>query len=177
MYYYFCASLPALTLGEKPAWTLDEFVEACRRVLRDVDYRATVALLNDSGDVRSGFAHAWRQWDAQMRNALARWRAGRLGVDVAARLLPHQGYDCGLEREVAEACARGNPLERELALDRLRWLWAEEAARPAPFALPAVLGFALKLRLAWRWAGMQEEQAETVIKEFMESDPAAAAAG
>jgi hypothetical protein len=51
-----------------------------------------------------------------------------------------------------------DPLDRELALDRLRWTLLDELAVAAPFGLQAVLAYGLKLRLAEKWAAMDETE-------------------
>ena len=172
-YYYFCASLPALTLGEKPAWTLAEFIERSQKALKSRDFRLLQILLADDFDVTcarastatSGFIARLCRWETQLQNALARWRAARLNADITDKLRAHKGIDCALEKDVADICARANPLERELGLDRLRWRWAEDAARAAPFGMPGILGFALQLRLAWRWTEMDVDKGTTVATE------------
>ena len=167
MYYYFCASLPALDMGERPPWTVADFLAECRRLLAPGDLQQVRNLLGESAALSAApFVRDWRAWDTQLRNALARWRAGRAGVDLAGKLRDHPGFDCSLEKDVSDACARPNPLERELALDRLRWRWAERAARQAPFGLPAILAFALQLRIAWRWAELQDEKGRMVVADF-----------
>ncbi len=150
-----------------------EFLNECRRLLHDDDLRqAQAALAEDYGEPAPAgavrFVRDWRAWETQLRNAVARWRAARAGADLTGKLRDHTGFDCSLEKDVNDACARPNPLERELALDRLRWRWAEDAARTAPFGLPAVLGFALRLRIAARWASLQDEKGRAVAAAFME---------
>ncbi len=172
-YYYFCASLPVLQLGEKPPWTMAQFLEECRRLLAADDVRQVQAALADDYGApaparASRFVRDWRAWETQLRNAVARWRAARAGADLAGKLRDHPGFDCSLEKDVNDACARPNPLERELELDRLRWRWAEQSARAAPFGMAAILGFALRLRLAARWAALQDEPGRAAAAALIE---------
>ena len=51
-----------------------------------------------------------------------------------------------------------DPLERELALDRLRWTLLDELAVSQAFGFQAVLAYGLKLRLAEKWAAMDEAE-------------------
>jgi hypothetical protein len=55
-----------------------------------------------------------------------------------------------------------------LELDRLRWRWAEQAARVDPFGMAAILGFALRLRLALRWAALREDSGRAAAAAFIE---------
>jgi Protein of unknown function (DUF2764) len=68
-----------------------------------------------------------------------------------------------------------DPHARELLLDRLRWTLLDElAARPA-FGLQAVLAYGLKLRLAEKWAAMDEAAGLGIAAELV--DGALAASG
>ncbi|MGI6087728.1 MAG: DUF2764 family protein [Kiritimatiellia bacterium] len=172
-YYYFCASLPTLQLGEKPPWTMEQFLGECSRLLAADDVQQVHAALHDDYSVpapaeSSRFVQEWRAWEIQLRNATARWRAARAGADMAGKLRDHPGFDCALEKGVNDACARENPLERELELDRLRWRWAEQAALVDPFGMAAILGFALRLRLALRWAALREDSGRAAAAAFIE---------
>ena len=114
----------------------------------------------------------WRARDTQLRNAVARARATKAGIDVSGFLRRHEGFDVALEQGVAEAVSRANPLEREVALDLLRWRMAEDLALEAPFDMPAIFAFILKLRLAERRQGWNEEKAretfETLVQKTMQ---------
>jgi len=82
--------------------------------------------------------------------------------DVIAREHPfgfvvavaHAGVIFAAER----AMGLDDPLERELLLDSLRWTLLEELAAFPPFGFQAVLAYALKLRLAEKWAAMDEAE-------------------
>ena len=57
--------------------------------------------------------------------------------------------------------------KREQALDRCRWHVVEELALPDPFGLAAVLAFAIKLRIAERWAALNETVGERKVEDFI----------
>ena len=120
-----------------------------------------------TGDADHPFVRAWRGRDTQLRNVLAHARAARSRRDASRWLREETGFDATLERRASEAFARGDPQQRELALDRLRWEGLDELAGFDPFSGTAVLAYAMKLRLVERWAAMDEqagaETAEALI--------------
>lgn len=116
----------------------------------------------------NAFAAAWAARETQLRNAVARFRAARLSVDSQAFQRDHAGFDVGLAQVVTDALAQNTPLEREQALDRGRWRIADELALADPFGLGTVLAFAVKLRIAERWAGLTEAAGQRKVEDFTE---------
>jgi hypothetical protein len=160
-YYYLAASLPALVLGETPPLSSARFDDLCREHLAADDREAVEALRDPArGPCPHPFVAAWREADTRLRNAVARARATRRRRDPAAYLREQAGVDLFVEKAVADALARPDPLDREMALDRLRWRLADELAGYSPFSSRAVLAYAVKLNLAERWAGLSEDRAQ-----------------
>ncbi len=154
---YLAASLPRLTFGETPPVTGEAFRFGCLGVLADEELEELDRLLaGRAGEGRTEFARRWAGMDTQLRNALARRRAARRGIEAQGFLRDHAGFSAALEKQVAEACARSHPLERERELDRLRWQTLEDLAQADPFGLAGVLAFGLKLQIAERWARLTE---------------------
>jgi hypothetical protein len=146
-----------LKFGERPPMTLEELRDACR-MLQEQDRQEVEYVLADRLDeAQSVFAGRWRQVQTQLRDAVARIRAGHRNVDAAGYSRPFQGYDVSIERDVEEAWTRPTPLEREQALDRLRWRLLDELSLDQPFGLPTILAFALQLKMLIRWVELEEE--------------------
>jgi len=177
-YYYLVASQPWLTLGDKPPVSLEEYLFSAAPVLSPEDYEELRRVLEGRLDeCRSDFARRWRDMDAQLRNAVAAVRAQRNGVEARRYHHAHGGFEVWIEKAVADAYAKADPLERELALDRCRWRIVEQLAAADPFGLAGVLAFAVKLVLAHRWAAMEEEAGRTALAEAVESVRTAAGQG
>ncbi len=155
-YHYLVASLPLLSFGEPPPFSSREFLARCAGVL-DADHLEALEALFAGRSLGGGAAaEDWSARETQLRNAVARARAGRLGVDSRGFERDHRGYDVLLGQAVANALGK-TPLESERGLDRERWRIAEELTFRDPFGFGAVLGFALKLRITERWAGLSDE--------------------
>lgn len=171
-YGYFAASLPSLAFGEPVPMEMEGFVAECRRQLETVDADEVAALASGAPaptETPSAFFREWRQGMIQLRNAIVRARAPRQPspVDEKKYLRDHEGYRVWLEDGVQDAFSRATPLEREQALDRLRWAFADELSRSAPFDLPAILAYTVKLAIGLRWQAMTPEQGEQNLDELL----------
>lgn len=118
-------------------------------------------------DAQSAFARNWFNCERQIRNAIVQQRAVRLGVEANKYRQEHVGFRMDLESVVTEAFARGNPLERELSLDRCRWNLAEESAAGDMFGLPALLAYGVKLRMIERWRPLTPEKGFERLEEML----------
>lgn len=165
-YHYLVASLPMLFFGDPNPFSSREFRSRCVGVLKTEHLAILEAVLLGQSVAGDTFAAAWTARETQLRNAVARFRAARLGVDSQAFQRDHAGFDVGLAQSVTDALAQPSPLEREQALDRSRWHVAEELALNDPFGLGAVLAFAVKLRIAERWAGLTEAAGQLTVEDF-----------
>jgi len=167
-YYYLVASLPSLVFSAPAAWGLAAFVEECRRHLAEDDQRELDALLAAQPEsVATDFSRRWLHADRQLRNAIARARALRLGVDEKKYVRPHEGFRVDVEAAVDDAYSRPNPLERELALGRFRWSLADELSAGDPFALPAVLAYGVKLQINEHWQSLTPERGRERLEEML----------
>lgn len=155
-YWYLVSSLPMLRLGEKPPMDAAAFRAACAMHLSDVEMAAADAVLENREPPAGAASNLWNS-EVQLRDAIVRVRAKNRGTDAARFLRPHAGFSVSVEKMVTDAFTRLNPLEQEMELDRARWVLADELAQTDPFGLPGVLAFAVKVRLAGRWASMNEE--------------------
>lgn len=167
-FYFFVASLPTLKLGAPSPVTLEAFRADAARLL-------PLAVANELDDLllarspNSSFARAWHEQDVQLRNAVALFRASRRDDDAPPRIEPSRNYNVWLDRAVAEACGKSNPLERELALDQVRWNTADELSRETPFGLAGVLAYGLKLKLVERWAALTDDAGQAALLQAVKS--------
>lgn len=167
-YYYMVASLPTLFLDEEPPITTAEFLAACDRWL-DMDDARDIHNLMDNHPERAKATciHQWQARDTELRNTIVRLRAAKLHVDAESFLRSCRDLDIYTENAVAEAMSRPQPLERELGLDRLRWSLLDDLSRFDSFGLPAVMAYALKLKLVERWSVLTVEKGRSVIEEYL----------
>jgi hypothetical protein len=165
-YHYVVASLPTLSFGNPPPIRLAEW----RRQLNGVLAEADLALVDAVLERRLLPGAPFSDKETQLRNAIARARAAKLGVEARPYIHEHTGFDMEIEDSVTNAFTKENPLDRALELDRCRWRIAEELARPEPFGLATVLAFAAKLRIAERWAGMPDAAGQKTVEDFVSAN-------
>jgi len=157
-YYYLVASLPGLIFSAPASFNRAVFLDECRRHLSPADMAELDALVGARRlEVSMRFSREWLNSEGQLRNAIARTRALRAGVDEKKYLKSHEGYRMDVEAAVDDAYSRPNPMERELALDRFRWNLADELSAGDPFGLSAVLSYAVKLGINEHWQSLTPE--------------------
>ena len=168
MRLYLAASLPPVALGDSAPWTPAEFLFHCQGALEPEDWcELSLVIEGRSEEGSSDFAAWWHGIDTQIRNQLARIRAGRLGLDARPFVRMHKGYDVSVELGVAEAMSRADPLARELALDRCRWKALDEFIKDDRFGLGAILAYGVRLLMLDRWRELTEEAGLERVESFL----------
>lgn len=172
-YYYLAASLPMLSLDDPPRITSAALREYCADHLDAGDMAALDSLFaEDAAPPRHAFLKRWHSTDALLRNVVVQLRAARRQRDGQPYLRDTDDYDADLEQGVTEAFAQQNPIERERAIDTLRWNMIESLAGLNPFSGEAILAYALKLRLAERWAGLDVATGQGAVEALVARQPA-----
>jgi len=166
-HWYLVASLPYLRFGEKPPLNRDAFLAACAGWLAEEDAAVLQAAFDNRCSPDSEVARRWWNGEVELRNAVVRVRAKNRNTDAGRFIQPHEGFSVSIEKAVTDAFARANPLEQEIELDRARWAQADELALSAPFGFAGVFAFALKLRIAERWAGLDAAAGQSKVEEFV----------
>jgi hypothetical protein len=175
--YFLIASLPMLPFGEKPPLRMAEFLAACEAALPAEEMAVLRDLIDHDGEQESHpFSQEWRSRETELRNTAIRLRTRRRQGNSEGYIRPHSGARVYIQAGVTEAFQAPDPLQREQALDRLRWRILEELAGLNPFSLEAVLSYGLRLRLAWRWAALTGSEGAAALEQAA-SAAAATAAG
>ena len=167
-YHYLVASLPHLEFGTAPLVAKDEFLRQCEGLLDESKLAEIAAVLDGRiEECESGYGCDLVSAETQLRNAVARIRASKTGVDPRAFLREHATFHSWVEKMATDSFTRENPRERELALDHARWQIADELAGVEPFTFGKVLAFAAKLRIATRWNEMDREAGVENVENFI----------
>jgi hypothetical protein len=191
MVAYLLASLPAPRLGAVPEVAPEAFLASSRGFVgasrtRDLawalglpDPTATLPAGEGSvpspagptagatGDPPDDATLRWADLDAQVDDAIVERRCARDRRDPTPHLRNPAGFRVDVAEGVAAAFALADPGKRERALDELRWRLAGELARPVPDGFGALLGRAVQLRLAWRWAGWDAEAGSSTLEALL----------
>ena len=167
-YYSLVASLPHLEIGDEPPFSTEEYIDTCAQWVSDYELRVLRNILLDEDCSKScPHCEAWSNIETQLRNAVARHRGQKLGVDFKEYLQPHDGFSGTIETLVTDAFTRTDPVEVEEELDRARWQLAEEQIGQDPFSFEKVLAYGIQLKIVERWNRMDvhtgKEKLEAVI--------------
>ena len=167
-YYFFISSLPHVSLDAPPPMSPDEFLAAC-----DSNLPAPVATqLRDVGTApRAGACcpteAKWNDYENCLRNEVARRRADTLERDANEFVKPEQGSYGGLDTQVQDALGR-DPLETEVALDRMRWRFLDDCTVGREFALDTIFVYLVKLLLLDKRAAADVEAGRAVLEESVQ---------
>lgn len=169
-YYYLGASLPMLSLDAPPPMSLRQFLDECERHLSPPHLLALNELLQSAHTPpRTAFTQRWRAKETMVRVAAARSRSASGDADTDASPAGSRDVDSFVEQAVTTAFTKADPRLRELALDELRWALIEEAIGHDSFAIDAILGYALKLKLVERWTGMDHARGAERLQQAVQA--------
>ena len=126
-----------------------------------------------------GFLHQWFLFENYLKNTLAAWniREYRLKTDgqligendVTAALRKSHARDFGLAAELPfldkllHALEQDKLMDREKAIDRIKWNYIDELNTFHYFSVEAVLGYLIKWLILHRWTRMDAERGRQVI--------------
>ena len=161
--FYLLPSLPMLGFDTQPGITPEAFLATCREQLSASDASAAEALLEGRA-AEHPFVEAWLDKEAILRNAVARQRARVAGTE-AARWQRHTcGCDMQIEVGVDDAFLEADPIKKEKALDKIRWVAAEELQGPDPLNVKAVFAYAVKLAILSRWQALSAARGQEAFE-------------
>lgn len=164
-YYYFISTLPHITLDEPPPFSKEEFLEECARWLPP-DHAADITALMNGQDEEATHAACmeWREWEHTLRSALVTARCARLQKDPAQYLRGPAAPESDVRTGVQEVMKVSSPEEQEKALDKLRWDFLDRMAGAHVFDFHVAVAYALKLRIALRWAQLSEKKGTEIVE-------------
>jgi hypothetical protein len=179
-YYSLVASLPTLRIGEEPHFTTEEYVENASQWVSERETEILRKVLLQEPDIAPcPLCTIIYDLECQIRNAVARQRGQKLGVDYKEFLQPHDGFVGEIESFVKDAFAQTDPVELEQHLDRGRWNLAEQLVGQNPFGFEKVLAYGIQLKIVERWNRMDvsvgKEKIEAVITANTEKEETAEA--
>jgi uncharacterized protein DUF2764 len=141
-HYYLIASLPRLEFDQKSPFTREDFLSECDKWLSPGEMiliQGSERQPEDSGTETALAFKAWQAFDLQLRAHVAgtRRKTVRSGGREAHVL-------------IKEALEKRNPLEREKALEMVRWKYLEGEEHKYPFDFNWIILFYLKLQILER---------------------------
>ena len=156
-YYYLVASLPYLKFGEKPGITSGEFLEECSKWLSPADLALIKKIdiskpLTDGGDTE--LLSRLKSFDMRARRVLA---------DIRRDIHPTER---GLHERAKEVLGDKNPLDKERAIEKVRWDFSEGEEFKYTFDVNSLILYYIKIQILERLAGFEKEKGQKVFEEL-----------
>ena len=130
------------------------------RITGDSVWEALYRYVHRIGTERKNlFLREWADFEVSLRNALARERAEKLGLDAHAYLVTADVDDAESMADTVSAWAKADdPLSAMRVLDERRREWLEEHSRYFSFAADELLAYARGLVLVNRWQMLEQKE-------------------
>ena len=170
-YTYLISSLPMLQFANKPALSLNDFLNRCAQLIPENDTALIKEALSTDPYALNLSAPKvllkWKEFDLALRNELVKARALRKKVDPARFLRYAVHFDINITHIAQASLRQASILEAERYLDLERWKALDAIARGHYFDLDFLLFYGLKLAILERWVRIDEadkaELAEKVL--------------
>ena len=172
-YYYFVASLPHISYGDKPTFSTADFRDQCEIQLNSGDASLIPyctfdpkIIMETSRKTGSSFIDQFMQWERTMILTLASLRAVRLKRQFTDDV-PH---DMPRVEALAKAAFEmDDPLEAQLTMDRARWGVLDEMLGLEYFGVNNIYVYLLKLQLLERKQRLDTEKGLEAYREIYNS--------
>lgn len=162
-YYTFVCSLPYLSFDSEVPMMPEEFLD------RASFYLGASEMSDLTGEERvSDIGAAWDLWERSFRTAVASIRAGRTGKEFQPDRTKTDILDGVTRQTVADLYKTEAPMKIERGLDLLRFSKLDELSCGHNFDYAVIFCYYQKLRLMWRWKGMDKKSGEEVVKNCCE---------
>ena len=171
---FLAASLPTLLFGEPSPITVAEFDAAAAEYLSAEKYAALTSFSfpvpeNDPencSDCHRIFAEA-RRFEKNLRTRIARIRAERL--EREEKPADPEEFFSEIEYTLNAARSCGDPVEREMLIDRLRWDFLEEMSVGHMIDFEALCIYRLKLQILAPYTGRTPQEGTPRFEMALES--------
>ena len=153
-YPYLISSLPMLHFGAKPHFSLQSFIETCRDQIPDKDLDIVSRCLGETlleENIGQQTLRKWVIFEVGLRNELVKIRSSRKKIAPEKYLRSGGSQEPALYHIAMNSHRILSLVESEKFLDQERWRRLEELALGHYFDLDALIIYALKLQILWRW--------------------------
>jgi len=172
-YEYLVSSLPMLSFGRKMPFSFERFLETCKALIPEDDFKVVEGISLDWQDPRSQHAliKRWFEFDTALRNEIAKARAVHRHMDAAKYLRGDVSFsDPALIRLALNSHRNPSIIEAERILDEARWHVLEELASGHYFDLEFLVTYALKLRMLERWDRIDKADKQKLLSQVLEGN-------
>ena len=158
---YLVSGLQPLAIDGAAPCSKATFLALCREQLGERHARAIESAMDGAAsapECDTSLAAAWRDLDAQLRNAVAAERARTRGADPSRWRRPVNGCSLYWAGRVQAAFQEKDPSRRDHMLDQVRWEAAGELTPPAsPLSAAAAYTYGIRLAIVLRRQALSAE--------------------
>ncbi len=169
--FYFLSTLPTLRAGEKPPFTYEEFLAQCAQSL-PADMAAKLNVLRivpGEGSASDESQARWFAFETYLRNVLAELRMNKFPRgSIQSRAHETDFLSPGIRKQLEDAMALSAPLEREEAIDKVRWNFLEELKSCHSFDFTTLAVYSLQLQLLEKQTSRDAARGGEVFQAILE---------
>jgi hypothetical protein len=173
-YPYLISSLPMLNFNARPPFMIERFLGMCKDLIPDNDleianlcFKASLLL---EGQVKQQTLKQWIEFETGLRNELVKIRASRKKTDPQ-KYIRRDGYaDASISHIAMNSHRILSLVESEKFLDLARWQKLDELLCGHYFDLDALVVYALKLQILWRWETINKADKQKMLEEVLKND-------
>jgi len=172
-YYYFVSSLPSIHFDGRPAFSLEGFLEDCKRLLSSNDYLSMVNILSDAPERTESndkTIKAALELYRQFNNISAALRAARAGKNPLDYIRGDMIQNSRITEIIQQALKQDNLYEAEKIIDRAKWDFLDEIAQGQHFNFECVVVYGLKLKILERYEVLRSAKGAEVYQGFKSMD-------
>lgn len=170
LYPYLIASLPELQFGARPAFSFERLIEMCHNMIPPEDEALVKSCATDAyleEDINDPTLLQWRIFETGLRNELVMVRAGRKKADAQKYLRRNPDPKEQLFHIAMTSHRMTSFIESEKFLDRERWRKLDELALGHYFDCPALIVYALKMRILLRWDAIESADKQATLERIL----------
>ncbi|MFY9402969.1 MAG: hypothetical protein WAQ07_06170 [Candidatus Omnitrophota bacterium] len=170
-YIYLISSLPELRFGDKPPFSLEEFLNICSRAISDKDLERLIKELTSLyGSIDKGLLprlKEWRRFNRSLRNELVKLRAKRKNEEALKYLRADDNPFTPATHTALLAYRNRNILDAEKFLDLERWRFLDGLSCGHYFDIILLVIYALKLKILLRWDNVYASDKDRLLEEAL----------
>jgi len=170
-FFYLLSSLPSLSLGEKPGLDYEAFLVLCADRLSESETAILTGLSLDPESCCDGLRRPlllsqWLDWERDMRNTIADFRAKRIKQQGTRWLRETSDVYVDDRKRLEDILNSAKAREREDAIDAFFWQKLDELSRSHTYDFEVLIIYALQLKLAEKQQKMLPETGASVFGEL-----------
>jgi hypothetical protein len=162
-----------LNFSARPPFTIERFLGMCQDLIPDKDLEIVDLCFKASfleEQVKQQTLKQWIEFETGLHNELIKIRASRKKIDPQIYLRKDGYADAAIYHIAMNSHRILSLVESEKFLDLARWQKLDELLCGHYFDLDALIVYALKLQMLWRWEIINKADKQKILEEVLKND-------